>query len=91
MYVKAENIATTKQSYSIQSLVPSDVLFSALDSHHVVVDYRSYRTLAEGLLSIPCTLFPVGIAAFRYLRPVRNGASNWIDVICCRLIAILIR
>ena len=42
--------------YGVQSLVASDVLLSALDVHHVAVDYRSYHTLTEGRPSIACTL-----------------------------------
>ena len=53
--------------YGVRSLVASDVLLSALDGHHVAVDYWSYCTLAEGQPSIASTHFPFDIVAFRYL------------------------
>ena len=40
MYVEAEHCAATHQSYSVRSLGAPDVLLSALDGHHVAVDYR---------------------------------------------------
>ena len=46
--LKGKKIPTTKQPHGVRSPVASDVLLSALDSHHVAVDYRNYRTLAKG-------------------------------------------
>ena len=72
-YVGTKNIATTKQSYRIRSLVASDVLLSALNGYHVAVDYGSYLTLAEGQPSTACTHFPFDIVAYRYSTDQLQG------------------
>ena len=80
-YVEAENIPTTKQPYGVRSPVASDVLLSALDGHHVAVDYRGYRILAEGRPWFARTHFPFCIVAFRYfVRVQRTRASTMITL-----------
>ena len=71
-----------EQPYGVRSPVASDVLLSALDGHHVAVDYRGYRILAEERPSIARTHFPFCIVTFRYfVRVPRTRAYTIITLI----------